>query len=55
LSLLWNWLVRAETEERKVRATQGIPLPNRKRSAKVCRCRRKQPPKELPPNGKASG
>ncbi len=30
--------------ERKVRATQGIPLPNRKRLARVCRCRRKQPP-----------
>ena len=32
------------TGERKVRATQGIPLPNGKRSARVCRCRRKQPP-----------
>ena len=30
--------------ERKVRAAQGIPLPNRKRLARACRCRRKQPP-----------
>ena len=29
---------------RKVRATQDIPLPNGKRLARVCRCRRKQPP-----------
>lgn len=28
-------------KERKVRATQGIPLPNGKRFARVCKCRRK--------------
>jgi len=33
-------------EERKVRATQGIPLPNGKRFARASRRRRKQPPKQ---------
>ena len=32
--------------ERKVRATQGIPLPNGKRLARVRPCRREQPPKQ---------
>jgi len=35
----------AAAKERKVRATQGIPLPNRKRSVRVSWCRRKEPPK----------
>ena len=34
----------ATRSERKVRATQGIPLPNGKRFARVCACRRKEPP-----------
>jgi len=34
-------LAKAATEGRKVRATQGIPLSNRKRSARVSKCRRK--------------
>lgn len=41
-----RWPLGASPEgERKVRAAQGIPLPNRKRSARVCRCRRKEPPR----------
>lgn len=40
-----RWPTRASRKgERKVRAAQGIPLPNRKRLARACRCRRKQPP-----------
>ena len=30
--------------KRKVRATESNPLPNGKKSARACRCRRKQPP-----------
>ena len=35
---------RCHKRERKVRATQGIPLPNGKWSARVSKCRRKEPP-----------
>ena len=34
----------ATRQKRKVRATQSIPLPNGKLSAKVESCRRKEPP-----------
>ena len=34
----------AARQKRKVRATQSIPLPNGKLSAKVESCRRKEPP-----------
>ena len=42
-------------EERKVRATQGIPLPNGKRSARVSWCRRKEPPCSMRGKGEKVG